>query len=65
LTDKHLSMEQTEKNFDWLYYVIGLFTGMLVVISITWSFLWIVFGGILGLIFGGTFLERIVKGREH
>ena len=58
-------MAQKEQNTDWIYYIIGLLTGMLVVISITWSFLWILFGGILGLIFGGTFLSKIVKGRHY
>ncbi len=54
-------MVNTEKNQDWVYYVLGLLTGMLIVISITSSFLWILIGGILGLIFGGTFLSKIVK----
>ncbi|MEE1884490.1 hypothetical protein [Pedobacter flavus] len=54
-------MENTEKNYNWLYYVIGLFAGMLVTISITFNILWIIFGGILGLIFGGTFLGKVVQ----
>lgn len=58
-------MEQKTKNLDWVYYVIGLFTGMLVVISITWNILWILLGCILGLIFGGMFLNKIVKGRHY
>ena len=58
-------MKQKERNLDWMYYVIGLLAGILTVISITWSFLWIVIGGFLGLIFGGMFLGRIVKGRHY
>ncbi|RZL15113.1 MAG: hypothetical protein EOO89_14640, partial [Pedobacter sp.] len=40
-------MAQKEQNSDWIYYMIGLLTGMLIVISITWSFLWILLGPVI------------------
>jgi len=58
--------EQEEKNnLDWVYYVLGLFFGVLTTLAITSSFLWLIFGGILGFIFGAVFLNSIVKGREY
>lgn len=60
-----MSTEENKNSFEWVYYVLGLLTGMLAVIAVTTSFGWVLLGGILGLIFGGVFLNGIVKGREY
>lgn len=60
-----MSTEENKNSFEWVYYVLGLLTGMLAVIAVTTSFGWVLLGGILGLIFAGVFLNGIVKGREY
>jgi len=57
--------EENKQNFNWVYGVLGLFSGILIAASISGSFLWSIFGGILGLIFGAVFLNSIVKGRSY
>ncbi|MDQ7949256.1 MAG: hypothetical protein REI78_05565 [Pedobacter sp.] len=56
---------ENKNSFEWVWYVLGLLTGMLAVISVTSSLGWILLGGILGLIFAGLFLNNIVKGRHY
>jgi len=60
-------MENSENknSFDWVWYVIGLLTGMLAVIAVTTSFGYILLGGIVGFIMAAIFLNSIVKGREY
>lgn len=57
--------QENKSNFDWVYYVLGLFFGILTAAVISGGFLWSVFGGILGLIMAAMFLNGIVKGREY
>ncbi len=60
-------MENSENknSFEWVWYVIGLLTGMLSVIAVTTSFGYVLLGGIGGLIIAALFLNNIVKGREY
>ena len=60
-----MSTEGTKNSFEWVWYVIGLLTGMLSVIAVTTNFGYILLGGIGGLIIAGLFLNNIVKGREY
>lgn len=60
-----MNATENKNSFEWVWYVIGLLTGMLAVIAVTSSFGWVLLGGILGLIFGGVFLNKIVKGRHY
>ncbi|TCC93836.1 hypothetical protein EZ428_03440 [Pedobacter frigiditerrae] len=60
-----MSTEENKNSFEWVWYVIGLLTGMLAVLAVTTSFGYVVLGGILGLIFAAVFLNKIVKGREY
>lgn len=57
----------TENNnsFEWVWYVVGILTGMLAVFAVTTHFGYILLGGILGLIFGAVFLNKVVKGRHY
>ncbi|HEX8607217.1 MAG TPA: hypothetical protein VF679_01110 [Pedobacter sp.] len=60
-----MTKQENNNSFDWLYYVLGLFFGILTTSAITLSFGWLLFGGLLGLIFGAVFLNAIVKDRQH
>ena len=60
-----MSTQENKNSFEWVWYVVGLLTGMLAVIAVTTSFGWVLLGGILGLIFAGLFLNNIVKGRHY
>ena len=60
-----MTKQENNKSFDWVYYVLGLFFGMLTTSSITLSFGWLLFGGLLGFIFGAVFLNTIVKDRQY
>lgn len=57
----------TENNnsFEWVWYVIGMFAGMLAVFAVTTHVGYILLGGIFGLIFGAVFLNKVVKGRHY
>jgi hypothetical protein len=57
--------EENNKSFDWVYSVLGLFFGIITAAVISGSFLWSLFGGVLGLIMGAVFLNSIVKGRKY
>jgi hypothetical protein len=60
-----MSTKENKNSLEWIWYVLGLLTGMLAVSAVTLSFGWVVLGGILGLIFAGLFLNNIVKGRHY
>lgn len=60
-----MTTQENNNSFDWVYYVLGLISGVAVSLSITPNFFWAVFGAILGFIFGAIFLNGIVKGREY
>jgi hypothetical protein len=57
--------EESKENFDWVYSVMGLITGILTALVISGSFLWSIAGGIIGLIVANIFLSKIVKGRSY
>jgi hypothetical protein len=59
---KHQHTE--EKNYDYLYYVIGLFFGLLTGAVLDKGFMIILIGGVIGLLTAGFFLKVLVKGRE-
>lgn len=57
--------EESNNNFDWVYYVIGLVFGFLTGLVISGSFGWSVLSGILGFIGSAIFVGKIVKGRSY
>jgi hypothetical protein len=57
--------EEEEKNYDYLYYVVGLLTGLFIGAIIDKGFTWIFVGGVLGLLTAALFLQVLVKGREQ
>lgn len=60
-----MTEKENNNSFDWLYYVLGLFFGILTTAAVTLSFGWLLLGGLLGFIFGAVFLNSIVKGRHY
>lgn len=60
-----MTNKEENNSFDWVYYVLGLFFGILTAVSISGNFFWWVFGGIVGFVIAAIFLNGIVKGREY
>jgi hypothetical protein len=60
-----MMIKEDNNSFDWVYYVMGLFFGILTAVIVSGSFGAAVLGGIIGFIFGAIFLNGIVKGREY
>ena len=56
--------EEEEKSQDYLYYIIGLLSGLFTGLILESSFIWIPILGIFGLLFAGFFLNVFVRGRE-
>jgi len=61
---KHQHEQEEEKNYDFLYYVFGLITGIFTGAILNVGLEWALVGGVLGLLSGGLFLQVLVKGRE-
>jgi hypothetical protein len=55
--------EEEEKNVDYLYYLIGLLSGLFTGFVIDTTFILIPILGIVGLLFAGFFLNVFVRGR--
>jgi len=60
-----MTNEENKANFDWVYYVLGLFFGILVGAITTGSFGYSILGGIIGYIVSALFLHNLVKGRKY
>jgi hypothetical protein len=57
--------QEEEKNYDFVYYLLGLVTGALTGAILDVGMIWALVGGILGLLTAGLFLNVLVKGREE
>lgn len=57
--------ENSNNNFNWLYYALGLFFGLFTGAIITQSYIYALLGGVFGLLSAGLFLNAIVKGRKY
>lgn len=53
----------TDKSYDYLYYLVAIFTGIFVGAIIEQGFVWIIVGAVLGLLSAAFFLNVLVKGR--
>jgi len=60
----HHEVEEKE-SLDYIYYLVGLFTGLFVGFILDLSFIWVPIMGVFGLMFTGFFLAVFVKGRER
>lgn len=56
---------ENKNNFDWVWYVMGMLTGMLAVFAVTNHIGFIFLGAVFGFIFSAIFLNGIVKGRQY
>jgi len=59
------TQENSNNNFNWLYYALGLIFGVLTAVIITESYIFALVGAVLGLLSAGLFLNAIVKGRHY
>jgi hypothetical protein len=62
---KHQHEQEEEKSYDYLYYVVGLITGLFTGAILNVGMEWALVGGVLGLLSAGLFLQILVKGRER
>lgn len=60
-----MNTQETKNSFEWVWYVIGLLTGILAVAAVTLHIGYLFLGAIIGLIIAGVFLNNVVKGREY
>jgi len=57
--------QEEEKNYDFVYYLLGLLTGVFTGAILDVGMIWALVGGVLGLLSAGLFLNVLVKGREE
>ena len=57
--------KEEEKNVDYLYYLIGLLSGLFTGVVIDYAFILIPILGVVGLLFAGFFLNVFVRGRGN
>ena len=62
---KHQHEQEEERSYDYLYYVVGLITGLFTGAILNVGMEWALVGGVLGLLSAGLFLQILVKGRER
>ncbi|WP_428328017.1 hypothetical protein [Mucilaginibacter sp.] len=55
--------EEEEVSYDYLYYVVGLLSGLFVGLVVDKGFIWILSLGLFGLLFAAFFVNVFVKGR--
>jgi hypothetical protein len=60
----HHHNEEEEKSNDYLYYLVGLLSGLFTGAVIDNGFILVPILGIFGLMFAGFFLNVFVRGRE-
>ncbi len=61
---KHQHEQEEEKSYDYLYYLLGLVTGVFTGAILDVGLIYALLGGVLGLLSAGLFLKVLVKGRE-
>ena len=61
---KHHHEQEEEKSYDYLYYLLGLVTGVFTGAILDVGLIYALLGGVLGLLSAGLFLKVLVKGRE-
>jgi membrane associated rhomboid family serine protease len=61
----HHEEKKEEINFNALYYLVGMLSGLFVGAIIDKGYTWIFVGGVLGLLTAALFLSVFVRGREQ
>ena len=64
-TMAHHQPEEEKENYDNIYYIVGLLSGLFVGVILDSAFIWIPILGIFGLLFTAFFLSVFVRGREE
>lgn len=62
---EHHQQQEEAVNFNALYYVVGLLTGLFIGVVIDISITWTLSLGVVGLLFAALFLSVFVRGREQ
>ena len=57
--------KEEKENFDYIYYLVGLFTGLFIGFILDIGFTWIFVGGVLGLLSAAGFIAVLVRGRNE
>ena len=55
--------EEDIRQYDYIYYLVGLMSGFFVGVILDKEFIWIPVLGLVGLLFAGFFLNVFVRGR--
>jgi hypothetical protein len=61
---KHHLEEEDQKGYDYIYYLVGLITGLFTGVVIDNGFILVPILGVVGLLFSAFFLALFVRGRE-
>lgn len=56
---------EEQKNFDYVFYLVALISGMFVGLIIERGLIWVPVGGVFGLLTAAVFIKFLVKGREE
>ena len=56
---------ENKNSFEWVWYVIGMLTGILAVLAVTSHVGYVFLGAVFGLILTAVFVNKIVKGRQY
>jgi hypothetical protein len=57
--------KEEKENFDYIYYLVGLVSGLFTGFIIDKGFTWIFVGGVLGLLTAAAFIAVMVRGRNE
>jgi hypothetical protein len=53
-----------KENLDYIYYLVGILSGLFTGAIINVSFIWIILGGVLGFLTAAAFVNILAKGSE-
>lgn len=60
----HHHKAEEEKNYDFIYYLVGLIGGMFTGAVLEVGMIWVLAGGLLGLLTAAFYVKVLTKGRE-
>ncbi|MDB5136175.1 MAG: hypothetical protein JWP37_2778 [Mucilaginibacter sp.] len=61
----HHEQQEETTNYNSLYYLVGLLTGLFIGVVIDLGITWTLSLGVVGLLFAAFFLSVFVRGREQ
>lgn len=57
--------KEEDKSYDYLYYLVALVCGLITGAVLEKGIVWVLVGGVLGLLSASLFLKVFVRGREQ